>query len=103
MQINKPNQSVKSKVCQVMISALERNEVAKGTSECQGVAGMVVREGLTGEVGFVREGGSLYIGNWEKSLPGRGNSKCKGPEAGKCWCVLGKARGLVGLEMIRRS
>lgn len=35
-----------------MINAMGRNELAMETTECQVVAGMVVREGLTGEVAF---------------------------------------------------
>lgn len=34
----------------------------------------------------LKEGGRerLYIENWEKSIPGRRSSKCKGPEGGMC-------------------
>lgn len=52
--------------------------------------------------------GIIHVGIWGKKLPSRGNSKCRGPEAGLCaWRVQGIARkpcyGAVRTEWVRHE
>lgn len=97
---NKLAKEVKHILGWVMINAMKKNTSERG-NEGEGVQGsgagglkcfffnevlnIVDREGPT-EVTFEQrsEGGEGvgHVGLWEKSGPGRGNNRCKGPEAG---------------------
>lgn len=73
--------------------------------ECVCVFKRQIKEGLTEKLMFesnLKEGnkGGSCADFWGKSIPGGGNSQCKGPEAGACLvcakiseeCVVGAGR-----------
>ena len=60
----------------------------------------VVRESFSEEQRPEGSEGGSHVHNWEKDVPGRGNSKCKGPEVGPSEHVCRTGRRPVGLVPI---
>lgn len=46
----------------------------------------------------LKEGRGSHVGNWGKSIPGRGNSRCKGPEVGLCLVYLRSCKEAMWLQ-----
>lgn len=71
--------------------------------QCRAFLDRVIREDfseeVTSDLGPQWHKGASHVTQWGKSVPGRGNSKCKGPAAGMClertryWKEAGVAGG----------
>jgi hypothetical protein len=72
-----------------VISATEKNEARKGHGEWIGKGHGKPREKVTSAGA---EGGS-HVDLWGRNIPGRGQSRCKGPEASLYLACCRKQRG----------
>lgn len=95
-------QKSKHVVCQMLISTMEKNFVALGCGLF--LFCYVLREGLPDKVSYKQapkgSEGTSHANIWEKIIPGREKSTCKGPETEVCGYVLGTTRWICHVSRV---